>query len=228
MVWQIHRVVHRFSPRLVAAILGVACASVVIACGSADGDGGLDSGDYEVVGKSTAEGIAPTATPLPVAESAEVVFEREIHVLSEDNNYSVNDFENLKNFKLSKEYDVEGLKSAESAIYGFFGPDPYDRQEFEVRFYPDHETALGDGVDFANEATGPEAVIACSVQRWDEGLSQRRACAGNTRGSHHSGKCDNAKYGNYVIAGNVVLLCQGKDSETALSNCDELYAALLQ
>ena len=129
---------------------------------------------------------------------------------------------------MSKEYDVEGLTGADAAIYGFFGPDPYDRQEFEIRFYPDHATALGDGVDFAVEATGQDAVIASSVQRWDEGLVQRRACAGNTRGSHHSGRCDLAKYGDYVVAGNVVLLCQGKDSDTALENCDELYAALIQ
>ena len=132
----------------------------------------------------------------------------------------------MKNFKLSKTYDVEGLNGAESAIYGFFGPDPYDRQEYEARFYPDHETALTLGADFANEATGADAVIASTLQRWDEGLSQRRTCAANVRGSHHSGRCDLAKYGDYVIAGNLVLLCQGRDSDSALDNCAALYSAL--
>ena len=31
-----------------------------------------------------------------------------------------------------------------------------------------------------------------------------------------------------MIAGNVLLLCQGKDTETALNNCDALYSALRQ
>ena len=41
-----------------------------------------------------------------------------------------------------------------------------------------------------------------------------------------SGRCNIAKYGDYVIAGNLVLLCQGRDSETALQNCEALHAAL--
>ena len=136
-----------------------------MACGNSDEGSKLESGDYEIVGRAAAKEVVPAATPTPVAEAENFVFEREIHVRSAENSFSVTDFENLKSFKLSKEYDVEGLQGAESAIYGFFGPDPYDRQEFEIRFYPDHETAMEDGVDFANEATGSEAVIASSVQR---------------------------------------------------------------
>ena len=147
---------------------------------------------------------------------------RTTEIISTDGVYGVDDFVNLGNFKKSKEYDVEGLDGATGAIYGFFGPDPYDRQEFEIRFYPDHETAVTVGVDFANESTGPDAVIAKDLQRWDEGLTQRRSCQGNIRGSHHSGKCDNAKYADYVVAGNVVVLCQGRDSKTSLANCYSL------
>ena len=223
----------RQTVRLISLVPGMATvvfvgAAAAIACGNAEQGNGLDAGDYEIVGRSTSSEVAPTATAIPVAKSVDAAVEREVHIVSDDDTFEVADFEELKNFKLSKEYDVEGLNGADSAIYGFFGPDPYDRQEFEIRFYPDHETALVDGVDFANEATGPDAVIASSVQRWDEGLVQRRACAGNTRGSHHSGRCDIAKYGDYVIAGNVLLLCQGKDTETALNNCDALYSALRQ
>lgn len=152
--------------------------------------------------------------------------ERQPQILADAGDYSIDDFESLANFKLSKSYDVEGLESADGAIYGFFGSDPYDRQEYEARFYPDHITAITVGIDFANEATGPDAVLASATQRWDEGLTQRRACAANTRGSHHSGRCNIAKYGDYVIAGNLVLLCQGRDSETALKNCEALYDAL--
>jgi len=202
---------------------GVASLSFA-ACGNADSADSFGSADYEIVGK--APSVPSTPTPEAVAEQHEPAAECQPLILTDVGQYSVDDFESLTNFKLSKRYDVEGLESADSAIYGFFGPDPYDRQEYEVRFYPDHSTAITVGVDFANEATGPDAVLASSTQRWDEGLTQRRACAANTRGSHHSGRCNIAKYGDYVVAGNLVLLCQGRDSETALQNCEALYAAL--
>ncbi len=195
-----------------------------LACGSASDDA-FDTNQYEVVGRTR---VPSTTTPTPVAapSNEEPEPERQLHVLNADSIHSVEDFDTLQNFKLSKTYDVDGLLGADAAIYGFFGPDPYDRQEFEARFYPDHDTALTHGVDFANEATGPDAVIASSVQRWDEGLSQRQMCAANVRGSHHSGRCDLAKYGDYVIAGNLVLLCQGRDSASAIDNCEALYATL--
>ena len=184
-----------------------------MACGSADTNEGDTGGD--------AGGDAPAAAVEEVPSGPPGV-----EIVSTDAVYTEDDLINTPNFKKSKNYKVEGLDEATAAVYGFFGPDPYDRQEFEARFYPDHETAITVGVDFANEATGPDAVIAKDNQRWDEGLVQRRACSGNTRGSHHSGKCDNAKYGDYVVAGNLVLLCQGKDSETSLNNCNALMEAL--
>lgn len=210
--------------RVIVYIAFVVASLAFIACGNADSANSFGSGDYEIVGKATS--ILSSPTPEPVAEVQDPATERQPLILADGGEYSVDDIESLTNFKLSKRYDVEGLESADSAVYGFFGPDPYDRQEYEARFYPDHSTAITAGVDFANEATGPDAVLASSTQRWDEGLIQRRACAANTRGSHHSGRCNIAKYGDYVVAGNLVLLCQGKDSETALQNCEALHAAL--
>ena len=187
--------------------------ALTIACGSADTNdddtGGSPGGDAPAAAVEESQSGPPG-----------------VEIVSTDAVYTEDDLINTPNFKKSKNYKIEGLDEATAAIYGFFGPDPYDRQEFEARFYADHETAITVGVDFANEATGPDAVIAKDIQRWDEGLVQRRACSGNTRGSHHSGKCDNAKYGDYVVAGNLVLLCQGKDSETSLNNCNDLIEAL--
>lgn len=183
-----------------------------LACGSADPEDGDD-------GSGGSDGVAAAVEEAHSGPPG-------VEIISTDAVYTEDDLINTPNFKKSKNYKVEGLDEATAAIYGFFGPDPYDRQEFEARFYPDHDTAITIGVDFADEATGPDAVIAKDIQRWDEGLVQRRACSGNTRGSHHSGKCDNAKYGDYVVAGNLVLLCQGKDSETSLSNCNALMEAL--
>ena len=202
----------------------VAWSFFIAACGNVESNNRLNSSDYEIVGKPTPWPSTPT--PVPVVKVAEPEIERPVHVLSVDRTYEVKDFETLPDFKLSKTYNVDGLKGAQTAIYGFFGPDPYDRQEYEARLYPDHDTALTLGVDFANEATGLDAEITSATQRWDEGLAQRRTCSANTRGSHHSGRCISAKYGDYVIAGNLVLLCQGRDSVTALKNCEDLYAAL--
>ena len=197
-------------------VLLISAFAFAFACGNADTEDEDSSG-----------GGAPAAAVEEVASGPPGV-----EIVSTDAVFTEDDLINTPNFKKSKNYKIQGeeegetLDEATAAIYGFFGPDPYDRQEFEARFYPDHKTAITVGVDFANEATGPDAVIAKDIQRWDEGLVQRRACSGNTRGSHHSGKCDNAKYGDYVVAGNLVLLCQGKDSETSLDNCDALIEAL--
>ena len=211
--------------------------NVILACGTDSSAASSSRIEYDAiestVGGSESRSLSSVAsvagsqsdTDSGNGEGALVDMEREprsTEVISVDGVYGVDDFINLSNFKKSKEYDVEGLEGATGAIYGFFGSDPYDRQEFEIRFYPDHETAVTVGVDYANESTGPDAVIAKDIQRWDEGLTQRRSCQGNIRGSHHSGKCDNAKYGDYVVAGNVVVLCQGRDSKTSLANCHSL------
>ena len=127
-------------------------------------------------------------------------------------------------FKKSKLYDVEGLPDATEVLYGFYGVDPYDRKEYEVRFYPSHTEATASGIDYADEVTGPDAVILKDIQRWKVGLTERRQCSGN--GGHHSGKCDNPKYFDYVIVGNMVMLCQGKDSVTSLQNCADLMAVV--
>ena len=194
----------------------IAAMAFALACGSAESN--------ETTSTDTGNGDGGGAVAAVVEEAASGP--AGVEIVSTDAVYTVDDLVNTKHFKKSKEYKTEGLDDATAAIYGFFGPDPYNRQEFEARFYPDHDTAITTGVDFADEATGPDAVIAKDIQRWDEGLVQRRACSGNVRGSHHSGKCDNAKYGDYVVAGNLVLLCQGKDSETSLANCNALMDAL--
>ncbi len=206
--------------RLSALMLLIAAIALALACGSEESNNPSENSTTDG-GSGDAPAAASSANDAPESSGPPGV-----EIVATDVTYTIDDLINTPNFKKSKEYKVEGLDEATAAIYGFFGPDPYNRQEFEARFYPDHETAITIGVDFANEATGPDAVIAKDIQRWDEGLVQRRSCSGNTRGSHHSGKCDNAKYGDYVIAGNLVLLCQGKDSEKSLANCNDLMEAM--
>ena len=141
-----------------------------------------------------------------------------------DRIYTVYDIKNATNFKLDDDYDIKGLDAAVAAIYGFYGSDPYNRAEYEVRFYADHATAMSTGVDFADETTGANAVILKDVQRWDEGLKDRRQCAGD--GGHHSGKCDNPKYFDYVVVGNMIMLCEGKDTVTSHQVCADLMQSV--
>jgi hypothetical protein len=70
-------------------------------------------------------------------------------------------------FKKDKSFDVEGLTAATHAYYGFWGVDPYDRKEYEARFYPSHSDAVEFGVAFADERTGPDAVIKAGETMWE-------------------------------------------------------------
>ena len=181
--------------RLLMLLLAVAVLSIAaLACGS-------DSG--ESVGSGSG------------SESDEIIAK----IDDTDRIYTADDIKNTPFFKTDDNYDVEGLDAAVAAVYGFYGTDPYNRKEYEARFYPDHATAMVQGVDFADEATG-EASILKDIQRWDEGIKDRRQCAGN--GGHHSGKCDNPKYFDYIIVGNMILMCQGKDTAESHLACSEL------
>lgn len=137
--------------------------------------------------------------------------------------YTVADLESI-GFKKNKSYDVKGLEGASSAHYGFYGADPYARLEYEARFYFSHEIAKTQGVEFANEASGADASLYKDDQRWQEGLSERRRCDSN--GGHHVGRCGFPKYFDYVIAGNMVLMCQGKETLESLSACADLLSVI--
>jgi len=127
-------------------------------------------------------------------------------------------------FKKSKTYDVKGLEAASSAHYGFYGVDPYNRLEYEARFYFSHDGARGAGIKFAKEATGANASLYEDDQTWKEGLAERRRCDSN--GGHHVGRCGFPKYFDYVVAGNMVLMCQGKETLESLSACADLLDVL--
>ena len=126
------------------------------------------------------------------------------------------------NFKKGKTFDVEGLTGATDAYYGFWGTDPYDRKEFEARFYPSHSDAVEFGTLFAEERTGTDALIKSGEASWEPGAKEARACTRSAGGD--SSNCRISKYGDYVIYGNLVLICQGRDSATALEQCGLLLS----
>lgn len=216
----------RFLGRI-ATYIAIVAICLLAACGSEQTDQpALNRSGILVESSDNAKQTRTTPTVPAVMNRQRTETQTSVDIASSDAQLAVADIESLAAFKKSKTYDIEGLTGAEHAIYGFFGPDPYDRREIEIRFYPDHATALDQGVDFAEEATGPNATLSSRAQRWDEGITQRRACRANTRGSHHTGRCDAAKYGDYIVFGNIIALCEGADSEIALRNCNQFTDAL--
>ena len=101
-------------------------------------------------------------------------------------------------FKTSKEYDVEG-----------------------IRFYPSHDVAVESGTAFAEEATGDDAILDKDEASWKEGIKDRRYFFAGPIGTHGSGGVK-AKYGGYVIYGNMIMLCEGANATHSLDRCGSL------
>ncbi len=139
-----------------------------------------------------------------------------------DSRFTIDDFTAV-NLKVSKEFDVTGLEGAVVAYKGIYGP-PKQKEVFELRFYPSHNQALDFGVSYAQDVTGEDRVILESDQRWKEGHKLRITCQG--QGGHHIGKCISS-YPEYLVRGNVVMLCGGRTVENALENCETLMTDVL-
>ena len=134
--------------------------------------------------------------------------------------FSKTSFDGLE-FKFSKKYDVSELPDALEAHYGFF-----QRREFEIRFYPSNEIAKSSGIFFAEEATGEDAIIKKSDASWKEGIKDRM-----TSGAFGNKK-NTPKYMDYVILGNMIVLCPIEISSSEigatepLDNCRLLLSKL--
>ena len=94
-------------------------------------------------------------------------------------------------WKQRQVYDVETLPGALEARYGFF-----NRRDVEIRRYATHEDAMGDGAKSAEEA------IERTVHD-GSGFRSRRV------------------YGGYLIAGNLVMMC-----EVSTDDCLDLIEAV--
>ena len=169
----------------------------------------------------------PTPTPEPVVE--EVVFDQ---VVDDGKLYTSKDFFDA-GFKEYKEYNVSKLTGATEAWYGYWGPDEDSDVYYELRFYPDHSTAVSDGTLFAEDATGEDAKLDRKETMWRVGLPDRKINAsceyshGNRQSTGGSGKCGKRfyKYGSYLIYSNIVLLCEG-DVEESLKSCREIVGLI--
>ena len=139
-------------------------------------------------------------------------------------NFSIDDFINIS-FKINKEYDISELPDAIEAYYGFWGSSDYERREFELRFYPSNEIAKSSGTFFAEEATGEDAIIKKADATWKEGIKDRS-------GVTFSGS-PMPKYLDYVIFGNVIVLCPSEKSTAVtgawdpIENCRNMLSKLI-
>ena len=133
-------------------------------------------------------------------------------------------------FKKSKKFKVEGLTKANSAYFGFLKEQP--DFDYEVRFYDSHQDAVIYGTKFAEERTGEDAVLKKEDATWKEGVKEARSCTSNREGvklgGHHIGTCMAAKYSDYIIYGNMILLCEGYDPEMSMLNCSNIIEKLLK
>jgi hypothetical protein len=124
-------------------------------------------------------------------------------------------------WKVGKTYDVSGLDGAEEAYVGFWTPPGLGSLNYEIRIYPSHQTAVDQGTVFAEDSSGEGASLNADDALWDEGVRDRRIIVGGgSRGSQ------NPRYGDYVILGNIIILCEGRTSEHSLDQCAPFVALI--
>jgi len=139
-----------------------------------------------------------------------------------DTVYTIDDLLEI-GFRTSKHYDVEGLPGGLDAWHGFWGPDPYSRNDYEVRFYASHADAVELGTALADQVTSSDRLRANKDNlTWEAGKKEwwiRTSVIGIVGGA---GAQNTARYGDFAIYGNMVMLCEGQDSSVSLEHCEGL------
>ncbi len=149
-----------------------------------------------------------------------------VQIRTAPTNYTIDDLKAF-GFKTSKDYDVQGLPDALEAWKGFWGLDPYNRHDYELRFYPSHDLAVSSGKGHAINATGAEFEATRDSQVWTEGVKDRWQARGVTDvSSAGSRQAPGPTYQDWAIVGNLIMLCDGLDSEQAIIRCGDLIKQL--
>ena len=100
---------------------------------------------------------------------------------------------------------------------------------YELRFYSDYSIAVLEGTVFAEDDTGEEAKLRRQETVWRVGLADRKLDANCTQGGTAINRnCGERlwKYGDYIIFSNVIILCEGENSEEAFKLCDNLIGII--
>ena len=140
--------------------------------------------------------------------------------------YSIDDFINT-GFKVVKEYDVSELEDSSGVWFGFWKNDPHKSivLDYEIRTYPSHQLALDKGVKYVEEVIGEEVILGKSLSSWKEGIQDRRTRSGRGMSGSESNAI-RAKYLDYIVFGNTMILCTGLDLTDARQNCFDLVNSL--
>ena len=86
--------------------------------------------------------------------------------------FSIQDFKSIK-FKESRKYEIE-LPGIKSAYYGFIKNDFKESEEFEIRFYESHQSAVNDGKKYADNITGENGCIKKDCSFFTGNLKHRQ------------------------------------------------------
>jgi hypothetical protein len=172
-----------------------------------------------ILSACTTEEVIPTATPEPVID--EIVFDQ---VMDDGNVYTSRDFFEA-GFKEYKKYNVSKLTGATEAWYGYWGPDEDSNMYYELRFYPNHSTAVSEGTAFAEDDTGEDAKLRRQDTMWRTGLPDRKR-TGPMATIPLGREWRLSKYADYMIYDNVIMLCMGEDSNEAFQLCNDLIDIL--
>tara|TARA_A100001037_G_C14669661_1_gene422490 strand:+ start:8 stop:544 length:537 start_codon:yes stop_codon:yes gene_type:complete len=147
-------------------------------------------------------------------------------ITNENMIFSIEDFKSI-GYKINKEYDVSELESAEGAWYGFWKNSLNKPIDYELRIYPSQKLILDKGLSFVEEVIGENAVLKKSASSWKEGIQDRRS-RNNSSMSGSEANSVRAKYLDYFINGNVIILCSGLDITYATQNCSDLSSELVK
>ena len=139
--------------------------------------------------------------------------------LSPEKIYSGEDF-NVSGLKINKSYDISELPKATSAIRTIF-----DSKYIEARLYQTNADATNEGKIYADSITGSEAIVSGSSVMWKEKARDRRKCVPKA-GLTEAGCQQVARYGGFIISGNLVLLCEGLDTIESHELCMNLIKQL--
>ena len=140
-------------------------------------------------------------------------------IRSTEGTYTIDDLKTA-GVKANKDYDVEDLPGADAAWRVI-----YNRLDYEVRFYPNHQTLLDEGISYVEHVTGDDAVVIGDDVIWEEGAKDRRRCSRDAD-TPHSGCSYSPRYWDYVVVGNMILMCEGLESKQSIDNCDNLLEQL--
>ena len=138
--------------------------------------------------------------------------------------YTIEDFKNT-GFKINKEYDVDELEGSIGVWFGFWKNNLNKALDYEIRIYPSQQLALDKGVKYVEEVIGKDAILKKSLSSWKEGIQDRRTRSDKSyKGS--SANTVRAKYLDYIVYGNSMILCTGLDLTDARQNCSDLANSL--